>query len=416
MIENSLDENITTSITQCVTKTVPKHVKPKSKKKILKIFSYEDYKDTDFCIKIYTLPILKQVCKENKLLVSGNKPILVSRITSFFDSITSILIIQRIIRGWVVRHMIKLKGPAITDRTMCINNTDPCSLEPIDDIEYENFYSYIDPSKKIYGFNIVGLIHLLNTARKIYNPYTREAFTAKQTSSIIFLYNMTIYKNIGGLKENSEIYIRPNTRPTQRRIYSTGGNPRDRMNQFVNRATTLLTHSHTSNTSSYNNYNPVVLPSNITTEEMGRQYQQLVELRLKPLEERVRSMFVEIDLLGNYSRYEWFNDLDHLKYARLYRAIFDIWNYHGQLSIVVKTDICQFHGPFDGIFNVSVRHIDLTIIELKTICVIAFENLIYSGRTDEHRKLGALHALTALTIVSRPAQRAMPWLYESVLF
>jgi hypothetical protein len=416
MIENSFDENITNNITPCVVKTVPECIKIKHKKKVLKMFSYEDYKDTNFCIKKYTLPILKQVCKENKLPVTGNKPVLLSRITSLFDSFSSIIIIQRIVRGWIIRHMNTLRGPAINNRTICINNTDPCSLEPIADIEYEHFYSYIDHSKKIYGFNILGLIHLLNTAKKIYNPYTRDVFTTKQTSSIIYLYNMTIYKNIGGLKENSEIYIRPNTRPTQRRIYSTGGNPRDRMNQFVNRATTLLTHSHTSNTSSYNNYNPVVLPSNITTEEMGRQYQQLVELRLKPLEERVRSMFVEIDLLGNYTNYEWFNDLDHLKYARLYRAIFDIWNYQGQLSSLVKTDICQFHGPFDGIFNVSVRHIDLTVMELKTICVIAFENLIYSGRTDEHRKLGALHALTALTIVSRSAQRTMPWLYESVLF
>tara|TARA_B110000240_G_C13272986_1_gene356689 strand:+ start:27 stop:707 length:681 start_codon:yes stop_codon:yes gene_type:complete len=226
---------------------------------------------------------------------------------------------------------------------------------------------------------------------------------------------MTIYENIGGFKENNKIYVRPNTRPSFRRLFSNGGRPRDRMNQLVNRATNILSQP-INNTSSYNNYNPFVLPSNITTEEGLRQYQQLVELRLKPIEDRIRSMFIEIDLLGNYTNYEWFNDLDHLKYARLYRAIFDIWNYHGQLSSLVKTDICQFHGPFDGIFNISVRHIDLTILELKTICVIAFENLIYSGRTDEHRKLGALHALTALTVVSRPAQRAMPWLYESVLF
>ena len=104
-----------------------------------------------------------------------------------------------------------------------------------------------------------------------------------------------------------------------------------------------------------------------------------------------------------------------MKYARLYRAIYDIWNYTIPSSLV-KNEICQFHGPFDGLFNISVRHIDLSILELKTICVIVFENLIYSGQTIEHRKLGALHALTALTVVSHPAQVALPWLYESVLF
>ena len=414
-IENSFDENITNNITPCVIDTNPKYIKRKYNKKDLKMFSYKDYKDSSFCIKIYTLPILKQVCKKHKLPVSGKKSVLISRITSLFDSITNIVIIQRIIRGWIVRHMNNLRGAAKNIRTICINSTDPFSLEPIGDIEYVNFYSYTDSSNKIYGFNILGLIHLLKTVKKIYNPYTREPFDKKQTSSIIFLYNMAIFTNMCDFKDDNVIYIRPNNRSSNRRLNSIPVQSRDRMNHFVNRATNMLSQL-TNNTSSYNNYNPVILPGAIAADDGFMQYQQLVELRLKPIEERVRSMFIEIDQLGNYTNYEWFNRLDHLKYARLYRAIFDIWNYHGNLSISVKTDICQFHGPFDGLFNVSVRHIDLTLLELKTICVIAFENLIYSGRTIEFRKIGAMHALTALTVVSRPAQNAMPWLYESVLF
>ena len=134
------------------------------------------------------------------------------------------------------------------------------------------------------------------------------------------------------------------------------------------------------------------------------------------MDERVQSLFMEIDQLGNYTNISWFNSLDHLKYARLYRAIFDIWNFHAQISLTVKNTICPFHGPFEGIFNTSIRHIDLTVAELKTICVIVFENLVYSSICIEHRKLGALHALTALTVVSRPAREAMPWLYESIPF
>ena len=43
------------------------------------------------------------------------------------------------------------------------------------------------------------------------------------------------------------------------------------------------------------------------------------------------------------------------------------------------------------------------------------ENLIYSSVDIEYRKIGALHSLTALTVVSHGARRALPWLYESLL-
>jgi len=416
MIENQFDENtIVETDKPGAIETKPKHIKTKRvyKKKVLEKFSYDDSKTTNFCINVYTLSILKQVCKDYVLPVSGTKPVLIHRITTHFKKMTGVVIIQKMIRGWIIRHMNKLRGPGVTDRTLCVNPTDACTLEPLNEVEVEGFYSYIDPSDTIYGFNISSLIHLLRTAKRIYNPYTREKFTKKQTSALIFLYNMTIFTN-ASFKENNEVYIRPDTRHPHRRPYSN----RPRHTDLVNRITNLQNRPlHDGPViSSYNNYTPTVLPSSIITEAGNQQYQTMVDLRLRPINERITSMFLEIDQLGNYTNADWFNNLDHLKFARLYRAAFDIWNYHGQMSTAVKNEICPFHGPFDGIFNISIRHIDLSVIELKTICVIVFENLIYSSQNEEYRKLGALHALTALTIVSQPARQAMPWLYESVLF
>jgi hypothetical protein len=42
--------------------------------------------------------------------------------------------------------------------------------------------------------------------------------------------------------------------------------------------------------------------------------------------------------------------------------------------------------------------------------------MVYSGIDDDHRKIGAFHALSGLTIVSLDARLAMPWLYESVAY
>ena len=44
-----------------------------------------------------------------------------------------------------------------------------------------------------------------------------------------------------------------------------------------------------------------------------------------------------------------------------------------------------------------------------------FEHLVYCGIDNDHKKIGTLHALSALTLVSRDARLAMPWLYESVI-
>jgi hypothetical protein len=78
--------------------------------------------------------------------------------------------------------------------------------------------------------------------------------------------------------------------------------------------------------------------------------------------------------------------------------------------------ICPFHGPFEGIFPVSVRHLDLSVDDLKSACLIAFENMIYSGISSEIRQIGVMHSLTALTIVSSSARHALPWLFESMEF
>lgn len=42
--------------------------------------------------------------------------------------------------------------------------------------------------------------------------------------------------------------------------------------------------------------------------------------------------------------------------------------------------------------------------------------MVYSGINVDMRRLGTFHALTALTIVSRDARIAMPWLYESIIY
>jgi hypothetical protein len=170
-----------------------------------------------------------------------------------------------------------------------------------------------------------------------------------------------------------------------------------------------------------NNNSAMRYHNHINTNSYGNLIHEIQEkmriIREKNIEQRITELFIEFDHLGNYTNRNWFSSLDSTQYIRLYRCILDIWNYRGQLSYSVKSKICLLGSPFSEILprtfftNDSISH-----ERIQNGCLTIFENLIYTGIDEEHRKLGAFHALTALTVVSRDARQAMPWLYESVVY
>jgi hypothetical protein len=155
----------------------------------------------------------------------------------------------------------------------------------------------------------------------------------------------------------------------------------------------------------------------ITNSDQQNRLIRLQEIRTKPLDQRVQHLFMELDQLGNYTQVAWFNALDLRDLVRFYRYLYDIWNYRGQLSRELKLKICPMNSPFDFEHNVlrSLYPVEINQTVLRLTCLTVFENFVYTGVDDEHRKLGAFHALTALTMVSNGARTAMSWLYESVM-
>ena len=51
---------------------------------------------------------------------------------------------------------------------------------------------------------------------------------------------------------------------------------------------------------------------------------------------------------------------------------------------------------------------------MRIAAVTIIENLIYASDDEEYSKIGALHCLTALTVVSSGARTTLPWLWESI--
>jgi hypothetical protein len=54
--------------------------------------------------------------------------------------------------------------------------------------------------------------------------------------------------------------------------------------------------------------------------------------------------------------------------------------------------------------------------QIQGACLTVFENMVFQGIDEDHRRIGTFHALSGLTIVSEGARQAMPWLYDSVAY
>ena len=343
--------------------------------------SHDNYANNIIELKWYIIPKLKAAAKLYKLRSSGKKQEIIDRLSEFFLQTKSSITIQRYFRSWICRYIIRLRGNALTNKKMCVNDTDFCTMEPLHEIENDYFYSFTDDNKFTYGFNITSLIEMLKRNNKS-NPYTRETWSDTRIKEITTLYNLSFILCTGFSKINIPYAPKVSTTTIRRRQ--------------ANRS----------------DYSPIIRP--ITRAEDLERYNNIRNIRNNTIDNRINELFIEIDLLGNYTSREWFDNLEVRDYIRLYRKLYEIWYYRGELSREVQNNICPFYSPFDGIFTRPLLHNEINLQQIKTACLIVIENMTYSGVTEDYRKIGILHALSALTSVSSGARMALPWLYESI--
>lgn len=379
---SQISDNI--KLTNSIKNDTPKKIKQiKSCKNSneLPTISYENYINNNIVLTKYKLTQLKDAAKCYKLRSSGKKQEIIDRIVEFFETNKYAIIIQRTFRSWITRYIIKLRGPGLHNREICVNDTDFSTMEPLNEIDNDYFYSYIDVNNFTYGFNITSLIEWFKRNNKT-NPYNRETLPDNIVKNIISLYSLSFILCVDFSKMNLPYIVeKPTTNRRNRRSLSIDYSP-------ITRAITNM-------------------------EDLAR-YNHIRTIRTNTIDNRISELFIEIDLLGNYTNREWFDELNIQDYIRLYRRLYEIWYYRSELTRETQNNICPFYSPFDGIFTRPLLHSEIRLEQIKIACLIVIENMVYSGINIDYRRIGTLHALSALTMVSFGARMALPWLYESV--
>jgi hypothetical protein len=361
--------------------------KPTITKPSISLF-YNDYFKNKTILKKYKLNELKQIAKVNKLRISGTKSNLIERIEEVFNKCIKCVKIQKTFRGYIVKKSFTMRGEGYKNPKICVNENDFYTLEPLHEIPIEYFFTFkSNDDKFVFGCNIVSLLHLLKNKTAVKNPYNRETIKIEVIQTILKLYN--IIKIIYAVPEDAPIM---NTNM----IMNIHNNIND--NRII-RESIQRPHGNT-----------VTLSNEIINDRTLK----ITTMRSKPIHTRIQELFMDIDQLGNYTNYQWFLDLERRDFIRLYRTLHDIWTYRGHLSREMKCKICILEDPFHEIHRERLHFHEASIDVIREVCLKIIENMVYCGIDDEYRKIGTLHALSALTMVSTSARNAMPWLYESL--
>ena len=234
----------------------------------------------------YKVSQLKQLCVHHKLRKTGNKEELINRIYNYLKYSLYAIKIQKVYKGRILRSYLKHTGPALKNRSICINDTDFATLEPINEIPYNQFYSFYDKEKNVYGCDIISLSGLLSKSniqangKEPLNPYNREIIEKADINNFTRYLKLAKVAKIHHEIENEVVLIDPK----------------------------------------------------------------------KQLEMKIVELFQYINELGNYADSNWFSNLPRHMLVLFIREVYDIWNYRAQLTPIIMREIVPPHGnPFLGL-------------------------------------------------------------------
>ena len=166
-----------------------------------------------------TLEKLKQFAKLFNLKTSGKKNILIDRIKQYLTQSHFVVFIQKVFRGYIQRKVINLRGPTLYKRMDNVNACDFLTLEPIEEIPYYQYFSFLDIDGIKYGFDISSIYHLFyNDNHTAKNPYNRNLLDVQLYQTIQNIIRISkIYKHVE-VKVDLETYQVSNEKKIQLRI------------------------------------------------------------------------------------------------------------------------------------------------------------------------------------------------------
>jgi len=378
---------------------------------VISINNYALLLENDYDYKVIDL---KKMCTKiqrdyeyKKMKTTGTKVEMKQNIYNFYNQTFHSIKIQLKFKSHLRRKMTMLRGPALKNREICINETDFYTLDPIREIPDAQFYSYEEMcggKACCYGFDIASICNLIlndngvdsvaNLNHRLIwtassNPYNRSIIPPNITRDILKIIKLDRLLNNKDKKNENK-----NKNKNSKNKNGVNGN-------------IILDNGGGGGGGSGSGNIVIELPQDTLTPQ--QRYRQTV-----------LHLFQNIDLLGHYSDPDWFLHLTYQEHITFLRELMDIWNYRAELSYNARASIYPPYGnPFPHHITGWLTHQFYSYLTLETIVNInmtIIERLTTTAMQESDRCLGANFVLCALTLVSIPAREALPWLYQSVMY
>lgn len=355
---------------------------------------------------------LKTLASKNFLLDTGTKPVLIERIKIFFKINTSVVIIQKNLRSYFARRLIKLLLISSRSEAKFVNDSDFYTLEPLSTIPFYLKFEYLDEQSFLYGFNIESLIHLYIKTGKVINPYNRN-----KIPTCIMLEIFTIYGLLRIIfKSKIDTEIRFNI-PSNFlfSIMSKEYNSVEVINEQLLESPTHIDYFNYESDGNIIQLLPIqqrtAINVNIMKDKLRNIRYKIDAARNLTLDRRVKEIFMEIDHFGHYTSSEWLSSLSNNNLKLFVVYLREIWLNRANLDDIDMYNMYPFGDPFENIYKHEYSTMRNNILNH---CVSIIENLVLSSPNINDRKLASLFVLTALTRVSPPARYELNWLFESI--
>ena len=378
----------------------------------------------------YKVAELKEMCAiiqrefdYKKIKLTGTKGELRQSVYNFYHHTFHCIKIQLKFNSFLRRKINKLRGPALSNREICINETDFYSLDPIREIPNQQFFSYAEIGKEeeksnskskscYYGFDIASIYNLIlsdngeeneyglsrrNIWNESNNPYNRNKIPHNVIRDILKIIKLDRILNVKRVLKNN------NKNKKMSRIQMMNNNINNNNNYEYDNNNFIEENNNNNNVGVSMN---IALPQDVLTP--SQRFRQ-----------HVLGLFQTINALGHYSDPEWFIALTYDQHITFLRELIDIWNYRAELSPQARRTIYPPYGdPFPHYVLGWVTHqfyIYLSLENIININLTVIDRFISSAVSEADRCLGSNFILCALTLVSIPAREALPWLYQSVM-
>jgi hypothetical protein len=395
----------------------------------------------------YKVAELKEMCAiiqrefdYKKIKITGTKGELRQSVYNFYHHTFHCIKIQLKFNSFLRRKLNRLRGPALSNREICINETDFYSLDPIRDIPNHQFFSYEEIAKEegnkkscYYGFDIASIYNLILSDNGVDNEYGLNRRLIWNESNNPYNRNKIPHNVIRDILKIIKLDRILNRKHVLKKNNKKMGRNQMNNNNINNNINNNNIHNYEYDDDNYfeeddnvmnnnnNNYNHNgnVAYGNGGSAVMNIALPQEVLTPHQRFRQHVLRLFQTINALGHYSDPEWFIALTYEQHITFLRELIDIWNYRAELSPQARRTIYPPYGdPFPHYVLGWVTHqfyIYLSPENIININLTVIERFITSALAEADRCLGSNFILCALTLVSIPAREALPWLYQSVM-